>query len=69
MRRKTRMTRIHTELDDFLTEVARKMSKESGRNVTKTDASLIIAIQQRQPTTIIRKKKNKYVIGGSLVSL
>lgn len=69
MSKKTRMSRISIEMDNLLEKFAESMSEQSGRKVTKTEASFIIAIQNRQPPTIIKKRGKKFIVGGSMVSL
>jgi len=63
MTKKTKMTRVHVRMDDLMKEMAKNM------NISKTDASHMIAIQFRTPPVIVKKRGRKFMVGGSLVSL
>lgn len=62
------MVRVHASLDDILQQLADDMTAKSGKRVTKTDVSYMIAMQNTRPPVML-KKKGKIIIGGSMVSL
>lgn len=64
------MTRISVELDQCLSDLATRLTHDSRRPVTKTEASRILAATQHEgPKLIMKRGRVKLMVGGSLVSL
>ena len=65
---KTRMRRISSEMDEYLKQLSRELSRDMGRNINITDASRILAAH-RPKIIIMTKRRREIRVGGSLMSL
>lgn len=68
MSKKTRMVRVHVDLAELLEKMSQEMTEQSGRRITKTDISHMLAMQNSHAPLVIKKGK-KIIIGRSLISL
>lgn len=59
------MIRVSGSFDDYLEEMAQKLSESTGRPVSKTEASRILAAQGQQPRVVYVKKRGKRIAFGS----
>lgn len=64
---KTRMVRISQELDIQLDQMAKMLSAQMGRPVSKTDVSKIVAANVVPPVIIKKRRKSNLVVRGSLM--
>lgn len=59
------MIRVSGSFDDYLDDLARSLSEKTGRTVTKTEASRILAAQGMQPRVVYVRRRGKRVSFGS----